>query len=140
MSKGEVEKELSDSLGELIAFDSQGRAVWPAEQLRGVLRAELLHDAGVSIEALCEAKNRAKAERVDPESQVPPEVCMVMYYACIAAALVRHNQRISKLGDEDLREGFAWSMRQPWVDGRTRELLGRGMEHLRKGRHWWRKG
>jgi hypothetical protein len=50
-------------------------------------------------------------------------VAVVVYYACIAAALARCGRRISRAADDALRQGFRWGCERSWVDERTRELL-----------------
>jgi hypothetical protein len=118
---------LSDALSELIAFDAQGRAVWPAKELAAMLGREvgeflkneqsgsvreLLETPNPSIEILIELKNLAKRR---PKHLFPPEMALLLYYGTIAAAMVRCGERITKLGDEHLRDGFTWAIKQPWV-------------------------
>lgn len=158
-------------LSQLIAFDAEGRAIWPMESLQTLLQQQLsshwqrsgardqrlrslmsqleqwavesFHDLlqhpSPPIELLRQTKDLAKQWYQDPASGLPPEICLVLYYGSIVAALVRHNERISSLPDDDLRCGATWSAQQPWVDRQTQALFRRGLEHLRCGRHLWRK-
>lgn len=158
-------------LTQLIAFDGDGRAIWPVEHLRtvlqqqlsshwqqanrtnGRLRSVLMQSAQCAVgsfhdllqhphpplELLRETKDMAKEWHLDPGSPLPPEICLVLYYGSIVAALVRHNERITRLSDDDLRGGASWVIRQPWVDSATRGLFLKGLMHLRLGRHWWRR-
>ncbi len=68
-------------------------------------------------------KEFAKAAQAAPSGPLPPEVARVLYYASIAAAVARWNERLTTLDDTALRRGFAWVREQPWVDAGTRELL-----------------
>jgi hypothetical protein len=54
---------------------------------------------------------------------LPEEVATVLYYAAIAAALLRHGQRISRVSDATLREGTDWVLEQEWVAGPLRGLF-----------------
>lgn len=149
---------LSDSLNRLIAFDAQGRALWPADELKSLLAqqlqsnlpdlapgadpltlADLLHHPQPPLDLLRRVKDFAKFNRFDAASPLPPEVALLLYYGTIAVALIRLNQRITHLSDEDLRDGLAWVLRQPWVDERTLCLFRDGLDHLRAGRHHWRR-
>jgi len=51
----------------------------------------------------------------------------VLYYACIAAALLRLKARISKLSDADLSRGLRWAVEQPWLDEETKQLLAKAL-------------
>lgn len=68
-------------------------------------------------------KEFAKAAQAAPSGPLPPEVARVLYYASIAAALARWNERLTTLDDTALRRGFAWVREQPWVDAGTHALL-----------------
>lgn len=139
MSDIDPSSELSDALSELIAFDSKGRAIWPAKQLEQMLweplgkfgvksnlapetrsARELLEHPAPSIELLIAIKTVAKCH---PRDLLPPEMSLLLYYGSIASALVRCGQRITKLPDEDLRNGFTWVIKQPWVPEGICELF-----------------
>ena len=95
---------------------------------------ELLGDAGPPIELLILSKEFGKrAKTVDPEGPLPPEVGTMLYFASIAAALVRYGRRISSLSDAELRDGFAWGSACPWVDRGVRRLLEQGLSSLARG-------
>ncbi|MGE5611524.1 MAG: hypothetical protein ACM359_19900 [Bacillota bacterium] len=158
-------------LTRLIAFDAEGRAIWPVDNLQMLLHEQLashwqrsgardqrlrsllmqsaecaigsFHDLlqhpRPPIDLLRQTKDIAKQWYQDPGSGLPPEICLVLYYGSIVAAMVRHNERISRLSDDDLRSGASWVARQPWVDAETQGLFRQGLEHLRSGRQWWRK-
>ena len=77
---------------------------------------DLLLAADPPLELLQRAKTFAKAHRTPTDGGLPPELAAYLYYACIAAALVRRRTRISQLTDEALLEGFAWCCSQVWGD------------------------
>ena len=143
---------LSDALSELIAFDAQGRAIWPARELAEKLEEplsklggdffskdenlsvrQLLEDANPPIDLLTAAKNLSKRR---PRDLFPPEMALLLYYGSIAAAMVRSGQRISKLRDDDLRNGFTWAVKQPWVPESVCELFRKGLSKLGAGQKW----
>ena len=49
-------------------------------------------DASVATEI---EQEFAKAGRADPDMPLPPEIAMVLYYACAGLALLRHGQWIT---------------------------------------------
>jgi hypothetical protein len=92
--------------------------------------ADLFHHAAPPIELLRMVKDFAKANLDHPESGLPPEIASALYYTCIAAAMVHLDTRISKLPDAALREGLRLTQAQPWLDDRTKELLGQALTTL----------
>lgn len=79
---------------------------------------------------LKQAKEFAKANYAHPESFVPPEVSLVLYFAAIAAAEVRCRKRISRLDAKALRSGFEWALGRSWLDNRLKELISRAKASL----------
>ena len=75
------------------------------------------------VELLEITKDFAKACRQNPHSPMPQEIASVLYFASIAAALVRCGCRITGLSNEILAEGFSWALAQPWLDAPTRVLI-----------------
>ena len=93
---------------------------------------DLLRHPHPPIELLRLAKDFAKACRLSPESALPREVATVLYFACIAVALMRCQCRISRLGKAQLREGFEWALKLPWLDAESRRLFRKGLGFVRK--------
>ena len=89
--------------------------------------ADLLRHQSPHLELLELVKDFAKANADHPENGLPKEIAAVLYYACIAAALLRLKARISKLSDADLRRGLRWAAEQPWLDEETKQLLARAL-------------
>lgn len=85
--------------------------------------SDLFHHPVPPLELLTLTKEFAKANMDHPDSSLPQEIASVLYYASIAAALVRLDARISQLADADLKRGFLWAKNQPWVDEATRVMF-----------------
>lgn len=93
--------------------------------------ADLFQHPNPPVALLKLTKEFAKANRNHPESPLPREIATVLYFASIAAALVRCRKRITELDDAALREGFTWGRQQTWVDDATRTLFGEALELLK---------
>jgi hypothetical protein len=96
--------------------------------------ADLFQHPSPPLELLALIKDFAKANRDHPGSALPPEIAAALYYASIAAALVRLDRRISSLSDFDLHRGLQLTLQQAWLDLATRELLSRALEKVSAGR------
>lgn len=75
-----------------------------------------------SLLLLREVKDYAKAARNDPRGALPVEIATVLYFACIAAALLRHRERLTSLDDSQLSRGLQWLAALPWTEDCTRAL------------------
>ena len=152
MSEIDPTTNLPDALSELIAFDARGRAVWPAKQLQAMLEEpltkfdpdflnhaeirsarQLLENADPPLELLVALKNLSKLR---PKDLFPPEVALLLYFGSIAAALVRCGRRISKLRDTDLRNGFIWAIKQPWVPEAICDVLREALSRVGGSDNW----
>ena len=152
MSDIDPSTNLSDALSELIAFDAQGRAIWPAKELAAKLEEplnkfggelncskeiqtvrELLEHPNPPIELLIRVKDLSKRR---PRDLFPPEMALLLYYGSIAAGMVRCGKRITKLRDEDLRNGFSWAVKEQWVPEKICELFRQAMSQLSSGQKW----
>jgi hypothetical protein len=91
---------------------------------------QLLHHPQPPLELLKLVKRFAKLCRSDRHNPLPSEIVMLLYYASIAAALVRTKQQISGVGPTALHRGLTWLGAQPWVDDEMRSLLKEGLNHL----------
>ena len=101
--------------------------------------ADLLYHPHPPVDLLWAVKDFAKGRKEDPGAEIAPEVALTLYYGSIAAALTRCGERITSLNDDELMAGMNWVIKQTWLDDRMHNLIGRGMNHLRLGRHLWRK-
>jgi len=95
--------------------------------------ADLFHHPAPPIELLELVKDFAKANLDHPESGLPGETAAALYYTSIAAALVRLDARISQLVDADLQRGLGWTLKQPWLDEKTKELLAQALGKVSGG-------
>lgn len=92
--------------------------------------SDLINHPSPPVELLTLVKNFAKSNVDHPESGLPGEIASALYYASIAAALVRLDKRISHLADADLRKGFRWLQEQSWLDDATKRLLADALEKI----------
>ena len=67
------------------------------------------------------------------DAPLPGEVASVLYFAAIAAALVRAGERITALGDRAIADGTAWALRQPWLAAELRPLFAQAQDQLDRG-------
>src|SRR5271170_5544606 len=82
------------------------------------------------IELLALTKDFAKGNMDHPDSSLPNDVAAVLYYVSIAAAYVRLNQRITQLGDAELKRGLEWARGKRWVDPVLQKLLDEALQKL----------
>ena len=54
---------------------------------------------------------------------LPKPVAMYIYYAAIAAAVVRHGDTLAQLPPADICRGLAWAAARPWGVTELRETL-----------------
>ena len=122
-----------------IAVDLTGFDAARAAQLKNLSEAQglllksfgdLFRHRNPPLELLQVTKEFAKLNLDHPESVLPHEIATALYYASIAAALVRLDTRISQLKDSDLRRGLSWVRDQAWVDSETRILIEQAAEKL----------
>ncbi|HNQ88838.1 MAG TPA: hypothetical protein PKM73_09510 [Verrucomicrobiota bacterium] len=123
-----------------VVFDLGGADAPTARVLRLLVEAQglliksfgdLFRHPCPPLELLRLTKDFAKANRDHPEAVLPVEVANALYYASIAAALVRRGTRITRLSDAALRRGFACVSAQPWVDAPMRKLLEQAVDKLK---------
>ncbi len=88
---------------------------------------DLFQHPAPALELLEMVKTFARANVDHPESGLPGEIAAALYYASIAAALVRLNARITQLPDAALREGLLRTLEQTWLDEQTRALLAQAL-------------
>lgn len=90
----------------------------------------LLAHPNPPVEWLKAVKDFAKTCRARPHGPIPHEIATVLYFACLAAALVRGGARITSLADGALVGGFRWVADQPWVDDANRALAEEALRFL----------
>ena len=70
---------------------------------------DLLRHPCPPLELLERLKAFAKSARRDPESHLPEDVAAALYALAVAAALVRHGQKITSMPDDALGRYFTWA-------------------------------
>jgi len=91
---------------------------------------DLLHHPHPPIELLMMTKDFARAIQNHPDSPLPREIALLLYFASIVVALVRCGRRITSFDDKTLRRSLEWFENQPWVEESMRSLLGEGLRWL----------
>jgi len=122
---------------DLGSFDSRTatklRTVSEAQGLVLKSFSDLFHHPAPVVELLEMVKDFAKANLDQPDSALPDEIAAALYYTSIAAALVRLDTKISKLTDADLQTGLRRTMKQAWLDEKTKELLAQALAKISGG-------
>lgn len=85
--------------------------------------AELFDDSQPPIELLALTKRCAKQWTSNPDSPLPREINIFMYYVSIAAGRRRGAKDISGLSSAAVKDGLQWCLSQKWIEGRPRRLL-----------------
>lgn len=91
---------------------------------------DLFNHPNPPVQLLQLVKDFSKANLDHPESGLPREIATALYYASIAAALVRLDKRISQLPDADLQRGLLLAQAQPWLDDRTKSLFAEALKKV----------
>ena len=86
------------------------------------------------LELLVLTKEFAKAHQGNPESPLPREISLALYYTAIFSAWIQLGQRISALDDLALRQAAECMLAQPWMDEPTKALFREGLERLERQR------
>lgn len=84
---------------------------------------DLLTSTTPDLELLRAVRDYAKQTRSQAGGALPNVVATVLYYAAIAAALVRCDRKITSLSDQAMRDGFRWSAARPWIAVSVRTIL-----------------
>ena len=92
---------------------------------------DLLAHPHPPVELLKITKDFAKACRLSPHGPLPREIASVLYFASIAAALVRCRRRITSLTNEALADGLRWVLARPWLDAPIRTLVEESLQLLK---------
>jgi hypothetical protein len=135
-------------LASIFRIDAKPAGLWKPDELRSIFRhqldaalegdlgaatslsfAQLLRDERPPLSLLRSVKDFAKRSR-NSESPLPEDVATALYFAAIAVALLRHNERITDLDDKGLARGFGWGVAQPWVDDDTKRLFAEAARKL----------
>jgi hypothetical protein len=118
-----LEVELAEGFRKWAQSNDQGTAPRTFEDLLG-------HPAP-PLELLRLVKNLAKERRAKPT--FPSEIATALYYAAIAIAWARYEQRITELDDAALCRGLEWTIGLSWLDESTRIALKTALSRLSGG-------
>ena len=83
---------------------------------------ELLLHPHPPVKLLELTKELAKASTDRLDGELPPDVATVLYFAAIAAAMVR-GTRITTLPDAEVLAGLEWSLRREWLASSLKALF-----------------
>jgi hypothetical protein len=112
-----------------------------AEQVRRLLAEadppiatfdDLLSHAQPPQVLLQRVKDFAKACRSDPDGDLPEAIAAVLYFGSLLSAR-RAGYGISRVTDDELRNGVLWVLAQPWLDGTLRQRFEDGLRWLADG-------
>lgn len=93
----------------------------------------LLRSPAPPLATLRLVKELARGQRLAAEKGrpgPPVEVAAALYFAAIACALSRCDQRITSLGDADLHEGFTWCRDRQWLPAELTSLFNDALHRL----------
>ena len=93
----------------------------------------LLTDPDVTLATLRKAKTAFKTMRIVGETAADRRLAARLYLGSIAAALVRHGQRISRQSDAALQRALVSLLDDPLMAGPLRDLAGSALSALRNG-------
>ena len=96
-----------------------------AAQLESLV--DLFQHSAPPLQLLEAVKRYGRKHFHRPDAILPEEVASALYFASIAAALVRHGKRITTSDDEVLQYGFERMLERPWIEAPLRELFERGL-------------
>ena len=134
------------SLADLMATGDDLETTWLPQDMKDIMQHQL--DSPISddnppmsfrdlllndnplVELLRKAKDFAKAHACHPDGPLPREIASVMYHAAILAAMLKCNERITSLSDQELIEGLEWLINCEWVDRQIRRLFVEGLSLL----------
>jgi len=133
---------LRHQLATPLEVEVAGMEPWQASKLRMVCDADqllikslgdVLNHTHPPVALLVLLKDFAKRLMEHPDGVLPREVAGVIYWTTIAAAQCKCGQRISRLAERQLLEGFAWALAQPWIEPAISDLLRQAASHLQPG-------
>ncbi len=93
---------------------------------------ELLLDPQSSLPILQAIKDHGKRLSAAVSSGAQTLVMTTLYYAAIAAAIVHHDQRITKYSRENLAERFSLLAQRTWIDEEIRGLFVQAAERCQE--------
>jgi hypothetical protein len=92
---------------------------------------DLLSHQAPPTTLLQRAKSFFKTRRHMLQHELPIDVYTLLYYAAIAAGLVRNQERLTKLTDDELRRGLEWAGSRKWIPTSLAELFADALRQAR---------
>jgi DNA-directed RNA polymerase specialized sigma24 family protein len=120
--------DLDDGIPLLLARAEAAKSGEPLTTLN-----DLFGHSSPPLELLNGIKRWARRAVRDDASYLPSELCSLIYFAAIAAALVRYDRRITKSDDTTLEFGFRRVLMQPWQCSSMNGLIAAAMQSLSNG-------
>lgn len=90
----------------------------------------LLNHPNPPVALLEAAKSFFKTRRHTLKHELPTDVYTVLYYACIAAGMVRCRSRLTSLTDAELQQGLQWAEQLEWLPDSLRSLFNAAQQML----------
>lgn len=123
-----LEHQLAAPLeADLVGIDSEVASkleVWRRQSEHPLQRfSDLLAHPQPPLELLKTVKRFTKRAIGSADKLQPGEVATLLYFATIAAGVVRCGALISRMDREKLREGLVWAAGQEWLDRPLRSVL-----------------
>jgi len=124
-----------DDLGDILAHQLRMPLLSPAgsnptggtggsrSQISFVTFGDVLLERAPDLSLLERIKEFAKDCRMNPDSTLPAEVAMVLYFGGIVAARLRCGATITSMDDDALRNGVRWVLNRTWLDHGLRPLF-----------------
>lgn len=92
----------------------------------------LLTDPDTSVKDLRAIKEYAKARTAAAKTEAQYEAAGAVYYGAIAAALVFHDERLTRSSYQQLRESFSLLNTKAWIAPELQRLFEQAQEHCTK--------
>jgi len=103
------------------------------EGRRPLTFGELLRARKPPIGLLVGVKTFAKSCHRRPERTIPRAISVALYFAALAAGMVRCRRIVTSLDDKSLAEGLSRTAAAPWLDEDTRTLVKEALARLPRG-------
>lgn len=91
---------------------------------------DLLSHHAPPTRLLQRAKSFFKTRRHMLKHELPIDVYTLLYYAAIAAGLVRNDVRLTKLTDDELRRGLDWAGHREWIPASLAKLFAAALKQV----------
>ena len=91
---------------------------------------DLFRHAHPPLKLLEMVRDFAKRSAASAAGPLPEELCTLLYFMAIAAALVHHRRRITRLAPAALERGLTWAAGRTWIDEDARRLLDEALRSL----------